>query len=308
MFQLARWMGSRIASVRQAGSPSQITQRVPSDLSAERRSSEIGGRESSHSPLCCLIALLVSCVLLILCPLEARSQSGSAANESPPDKDAALQQAIHDYIIAHPEVLIQSLQLAKAKADQDRAELKRAKIARFQKDLVDDPNAPVLGNPQGDVTLVEFFDYRCPFCRQVEPWLQTLIREDPGVRVVEKEFPILGPASVYAAHVALAALKQGKHTEFRHALMAKEGNIDEREIHEDLILQAAKSAGLDIDRMNVDIKSPDVEAEIDGNMRMANSLGLTGTPAFIVGTELVPGATDLTTLRAMVNDARRGLN
>jgi protein-disulfide isomerase len=213
---------------------------------------------------------------------------------------------MHDYIIAHPEVIIESLQRAKANAERRQAVLIKSKIMAFGKDLVDDPNAPVLGNSEGDITLVEFFDYRCPFCRQVEPWLQTLINEDPGVRLVEKEFPILGPASVFAAHVALAAWKQGKHTAFRLALMAKEGNIDENNIHEDLVLQAAHSVGMDINRMNVDMKSPDVEGEIQGNMRIARSLGLTGTPAFIIGTELVPGATDLATLREMVDDARHG--
>jgi protein-disulfide isomerase len=150
--------------------------------------------------------------------------------------------------------------------------------------------------------------YRCPYCRQVEPWLQTLIKQDRGVRLVEKEFPILGPASVYAAHVALAAWKQGKHTAFRDALMVKEGNIDEGNIHEDLIFQVAESVGLDIDRMKIDIKSPGVEAEIQRNIQMARSLGLSGTPAFIIGTELVPGATDLVTLESMVDDARHGLN
>jgi protein-disulfide isomerase len=303
MLHLMRWIGSHIASVKQHGARSRgMWRQLPLD---GRRSSAMGDRGPSHRVLLSgVLALVATCLLLPFCT--ALAQSGAATNSSP--QDTALQQAIHDYILAHPEVLIESLQLAKAKAEQRQAELVKGKIVAFKQDLVDDPNAPILGNPIGDVTLVEFFDYRCPFCRQVEPWLQTLIKEDPALRVVEKEFPILGPASVYAAHVALAARKQGKHTAFRNALMAKEGKIDERDIHENLILQAAQSAGLDIDRMKVDMKSPDVEAEISGNMRMARSLGLTGTPAFIIGTELVPGATDLATLRSMVDDARRGLN
>jgi protein-disulfide isomerase len=256
----------------------------------------------------CLIAL-AACVLLLQCwTLPALSQAANTANSPPSDKDGALQQTIRDYILAHPEVLIESLQRAKDRAEQRQVELIKSRIVALRDKLVADPNAPVLGNPKGDVTLVEFFDYRCPFCRHDEPWLQTLIKEDSGVRLVEKEFPILGAASIYAAHVALAAWKQGKHTAFRNALIAKEGNIDENSIHEDLVLQAAKSAGLDIDRMKADMKSPDVEAEIQDNIRMAGSLGLTGTPAFIVGTHLVPGATDLETFRSMVDDARHGYN
>jgi len=234
-------------------------------------------------------------------------QSGGASSP-PSDNDTTAQQAIHDYILAHPEVLIESLQRAKAKAEAQKAATVKSRIAALRRDLIEDPNAPSLGNPNGDVTIVEFFDYRCPFCRQVEPWLQTLIRQDSGVRIVQKEYPILGGASVYAAHVALAALKQGKHTVFHDTLMAKEGNIDEKNIHEDLILQVAKSVDMDIDRMNLDMKSPDVEGEIQGTSEIARLLGLTGTPAFIVGNELVPGATDLATFREMVDDARHGIN
>lgn len=251
-----------------------------------------------------LIVLGVICAFALPCSIPALTQTIDAAKA--PATDQALQQAIHDYILAHPEVLIESLQRGKARAEQLQAQLIKSRIIALRKILVDDPNAPVLGNPKGDVTLVEFFDYRCPYCRQVEPWVQTLLKEDPGVRLVEKEFPILGAASIYAAHVALAAWKQGKHTAFRNALMAKEGNMAEGSIHEDLVLQAAKSAGLDMDRMQVDMKSSDVEGEIQGNMRIAQSLGLTGTPAFIIGAELVPGATDLATLREMVIDARQG--
>ena len=254
------------------------------------------------------MALAVSCLLLPFWSLQAFAQSGVTANSLPSDSGPGLQQAIRDYILAHPEVLIQSLQSAKRRQEQSAAAAAKSKIVAFRKDLLEDPNAPVLGNPAGDVTLVEFFDYRCPYCRQVEPWLQTLIKEDPGVRLVQKEFPILGPASVYAARVALAAWKQGKHTEFHDALMRKEGKMDEGDIHEDLILQVAQSVGLNIDRMREDMNSPDVEAEIQGSVRMARTLGLTGTPAFIIGTELVPGATDLATFKSMVDDARHGIN
>jgi protein-disulfide isomerase len=241
-------------------------------------------------------------------PANTERQTSDTPSSSAVNPNSALEQTIHDYILAHPEVLVESLKLAKQKQQERFAAVIKSRIVAFRKELLEDPSAPVLGNPKGDVTLVEFFDYRCPYCRQVEPWVQTLIKEDPGVRVVQKQFPILGPASVYAAHVALAALKQGKHAAFHDALMAKEGKIDERDIHEDLILQAAESVGLDIDRMKADMKSPDVEAEIQGSIQVARSLGLTGTPAFIIGTELVPGATDLQTLRSMVDDTRHGLD
>jgi protein-disulfide isomerase len=263
------------------------------------------------------VAALTVTVLLLLCvpafaqtsdPANTERQTSDTPTSSAVNPNSALEQTIHDYILAHPEVLVESLKLAKQKQQERFAAVIKSRIVAFRKDLLEDPSAPVLGNPKGDVTLVEFFDYRCPYCRQMEPWLQTLIKEDPGVRLVQKQFPILGPTSVYAAHVALAAMKQGKHTAFHDALMAKEGKIDERDIHEDLILQAAESVGLDMDRMKADMKSPDVEAEIQRSVQIAKSLGLTGTPAFVVGKELLPGATDLETLKSMVDDARHDLD
>jgi protein-disulfide isomerase len=133
--------------------------------------------------------------------------------------------------------------------------------------------------------------------------LQTLIKDDPGVRIVQKEFPILGPTSVYAARVALAAQKQGKYRQFHDAMMAKKPNIDEA-----TILQVADAAGLDIDRIKADMNSPEVDSELQRGQQIARALKLEGTPGFIVGTELVPGATDLVTLKSMVDDVRHGIN
>jgi protein-disulfide isomerase len=144
------------------------------------------------------------------------------------------------------------------------------------------------------VTVVEFFDYRCPVCRQVEPFLRALIRNDPGLRV-------LGAASVYAAQVALAAYKQGKYEQFHDAVVAKKSNFDEA-----TIIKLAEEAALDLDRVKTDMNSPEVDAEIKRASQIATALRLDGTPAFIVGTELVPGATDLETLQALVDEARHG--
>jgi protein-disulfide isomerase len=247
------------------------------------------------------IALAASSVLFYSWSLPALTQTADQA--SAPGGEGAIQKTIHDYILAHPEVLIQSLQIAKEREQERLAALTKSRIASFRKELVEDANAPILGNPAGDVTLVEFFDYRCPYCRQVEPFLQALVKSDPGLRIVEKEFPILGPASTYAARVALAANKQGKYKQFREAMMAKKPNIDEA-----TVLKLAEEAGLDIDRIKVDMNDPDVDAEIKRNREIAKTLRLSGTPAFIVGTELVPGATDMTTLKSMLDDARHGVN
>lgn len=247
------------------------------------------------------IALAVTCAFALPCSIPTLAQTTDAgkalvANEK-------LQQAIHDYILAHPEVLIQSLRIAKEREESRAAEQSKALVRSLKNDLVDDPNAPVRGNPSGDVTLVEFFDYRCPYCRQVEPFLQALIKNDHGLRVVVKELPILGPASVYAARVALAAHKQGKYEQFHDAAMSKKPNIDEA-----TLLKLAEEAGLAVDRVKTDMNSPEVDAEIKRTAEIAKVLRLSGTPAFIVGIELIPGATDLETLQALLDEARHRTN
>ena len=245
------------------------------------------------------IALAVSSAFALPCSVPALTQTTDAGKA--PAANEALQQAIHDYILAHPEVLIQSLRIGKEREEIRLAEQGKALIASLKTDLVDDPIAPIRGNPRGDVTLVEFFDYRCPYCRQVEPFLQALMKNDPGLRVVEKEFPILGPASVYAARIALAAHKQGKYEQFRDAALSKKSNFDEA-----TLLKVAEEAGLDLDRVKADMNSPEVDAEIKRTAEIAKALRLSGTPAFIVGSELIPGATDLETLRALLEEARHG--
>lgn len=182
------------------------------------------------------IALAVTCAFALLCSVPASAQTTDAGKALVANE--ALQQAIHDYILAHPEVLIQSLRIAKEREESRIAEQNKALVASLKDDLVDDPNSPIRGNPSGDVTLVEFFDYRCPYCRQVEPWLEALTKNNPDLRVVEKELAILGPASVNEARIALAAFKQGKHEQFHDAVMSKKPNVDEATIRESPIMSA----------------------------------------------------------------------
>jgi len=249
----------------------------------------------------CLIACLASLAFLLVCGGRLSAQPAAATN--PPANQSNIEQTIHDYILAHPEVLIESLQIAKQKEEDRVAAIRKSMVGTFEKELLEDPDTPSFGNPKGDVTVVEFFDYKCPYCRQVEPSLQSLIKNDPGVRVVQKQFPILGPASLYAARAALAAQKQGMQAKLHEALMAKKPNLDEA-----TVLKVAGEVGLDLDRMKVDMASPDVDAEIARTARMAKALKLNGTPAFVIGSEVVPGGTDLETLKELVDEARHARN
>jgi protein-disulfide isomerase len=216
-----------------------------------------------------------------------------------PQQKEAVQQIIHDYLLNNPDVLIDALKAAQQHSEEQAAALTRQAIVEERDALLADPDSPVGGNPKGDVTIVEFFDYRCPYCKEVEPSLEALLKEDPKLRIVYKEFPILGPASVIASHVALAAEEQGKYAAFHRAMMATKGKVDEA-----VILRVAASVGLDVDKVKADMSGEKIDDIIQRNYELAKVLDIRGTPAFIVGDTLAPGAADIATLRKLVADAR----
>lgn len=230
----------------------------------------------------------------------AIADSSSSPDALPKDR-AALDQAIHDYLMAHPDVVVDALKAAQQQADAKAAEQSRRTIVSRRKELLDDADDLVQGNPKGDVTLVEFFDYRCPYCKQVEPSLDALLKEDGKLRIVYKEFPILGEASIYATHVALAAKKQGKYAEFHRAMMATKGDISD-----DTVLNVATALGLDMTKIKADMTAPEIDKLINKNLALADALEIQGTPALIIGDTLIPGAVDLDGLRKDIAAARKG--
>ena len=240
--------------------------------------------------------------VLVLCAVTAWSGTveRGAAQSSTPDERGRIEQIIHDYLLSHPEVVVEALKAAEAQDKQKRAEASRAAIAAKRKELLDDPSDPVGGNPKGDVTLVEFFDYRCPYCKQVEPSVEAILKEDPKLRIVYKEFPILGKESTFAAHVAFVASKQGKYKQFHDAMMAVKSNITE-----DVILKTAADAGLDMAKVKADMDAPEIDQIIKRTYDLADALGINGTPGFFIGDNLIPGAVELATLRQMVAEARK---
>ena len=169
----------------------------------------------------------------------------------------------------------------------------------FKSELLDTAASPSAGNPKGDVTVVEFFDFQCGYCKQVSPMLSELLRADPGVRIVFKQFPVLGPKSVTAAKFALAAARQGKYQAIHEALLSTEGIDDAK------LFLIAEGNGLDATRLRQDMASSAVADEIEVNSKLGASLGITGTPAFVVGDTLVPGALDLNAMRQLIAAARQ---
>lgn len=234
-------------------------------------------------------------VLALAAPADAQTPSASV----PAGQVEAIERIVRDYLLRHPEVLLEAMEnLEKKREAQARADA-RTTIAERRDELLRDPDSPVAGNAQGDVTIVEFFDYRCPYCKQVVGPLAQLLKDDAKLRFVYKEFPILGPDSVTAARAALAARKQNKYHEMHRALMAA------RALDEASVMRIATEQGLDVARLKSDMAGSDIDRMLDRNLRLARALNVNGTPAFVVGETMVPGAVDLPTLKALVAEARK---
>jgi protein-disulfide isomerase len=218
---------------------------------------------------------------------------------SEPERDE-FGERVRDYLLKNPEVIMEALQVLEERRRAAEAEALQATLEARRDDLLRDPDAPVGGNPAGDVTLVEFFDYNCPYCRRVAPTVSRLIEDDPDLRVVYKEIPILGPDSQFAARAALAARNQERYVPFHEALM-QAPKVDESNV-----MEIARRVGLDVERLELDMADPAIDAAIARNLELANALGITGTPSFVIGDRVVPGAVDRATLETLIGQARRG--
>ena len=200
-----------------------------------------------------------------------------------------------DAILENPEIIMQAVAILQQREKKRAAS--GANTVRLQ--LESDPNAPNLGNPEGDVTVVEFFDYNCPYCRSAGETMQALLAADANVRVIYREWPILGEDSVIAARAALAAREQGKYEAFHWALMNGEGRVTEA-----VVFKVARDLGMDVAKLEADMVSPAVEAHIALSNALAQQLGFTGTPAFIVGDKTAPGMLSFDEITRLVADAR----
>jgi protein-disulfide isomerase len=226
--------------------------------------------------------------------------STARADSFTPNQHKELEAIIHDYLVNHPEVMLDVLQAAESKIKSDSHDKAAKALTEHKNELLADPNSPVAGNPQGDVTLVEFFDYRCPYCKQVEPALEALLNEDRKLRFVYKELPVLGPDSMLASRAALAARNQGKYDAFHRDMMALKGQINEA-----AIFKVASSVGIDVERLKRDMNAPEISRMLKDNSSLAEVLQIRGTPGFVIGNEIVPGAVDLGTLKEMIADTRQ---
>lgn len=210
---------------------------------------------------------------------------------------------IKEIIANNPEMLILAIQKYQAQRQELERQQARNNLLKLSSDLNVNPASPVIGNPDGDVTVVEFFDYRCGFCKRVFPTIQALLKEDGNIRYVLKEFPILGPVSVIASQTALAVWNTApdKYMPFHTALMTARGQLNEKRI-----FSIAEGLGIDVAAVRKTMNEDIVSGELNKNMSLAQSLGINGTPAFVIGEELAPGAISMDKLKEMVAAARKG--
>ncbi|MCC7260617.1 MAG: DsbA family protein [Alphaproteobacteria bacterium] len=213
------------------------------------------------------------------------------------DINAAIAQFIKD----NPQALVDSLNSYQQKEQDEQLTNATESIKRLHKEIFEDEGSPVAGNPDGDVTLVEFFDYHCGYCKRSLPVISQLIDEDKNLRVVFKEFPILSPSSTLAAQYALAVHKVAptQYFAFHSATMQSTGNLDEAEL-----LKRAKDLGVDEQKLKDALK--DADKELAKVRQLTGSLNVRGTPAFIVGDALIPGAVDAETLKKQIALTRSG--
>ena len=232
--------------------------------------------------------------------LLASSGMAGAAEALTAEQKQAVEQLLHDYLLAHPEVVRDALIELQRREEVDQQASRQGAVAELHEYVATLPADYVKGDPKAGTAIIEFFDYRCPYCKAVVPRLDEVLAEDKGVRVVLIEFPILGDDSVFASRAAIAAKAQGKYLPFHDAMMAHKGSLDQ-----DKILELAEDSGIDVEKLKADMQAPEVDALIRRHHELAERLGVNGTPAFVIGQELVPGAVDAETMKAKIKQARQ---
>lgn len=257
-----------------------------------------------------MIALVAVAILL---PNERRT-GGEADRPATADTDTlasagdpftALQKneirnTVREYILENPEVIAEALEELRSQQQSSQNRRQQSAVTARADQLFNSRSDPSVGNPKASVTIVEFFDYQCPYCRRMAQQLAELNKEDPDLRIVYKEFPVFGAASALAASAAMGAMRQGKYEEFHLALMGIRGAPSER-----TIFRLAQRIGLDAGRLRADMNSAAAQRVFQRNRQLAQELGIRGTPAFVIGDQVIPGAIEINRLRALIGEQRK---
>ncbi|MCP4394792.1 MAG: DsbA family protein [Alphaproteobacteria bacterium] len=212
-------------------------------------------------------------------------------------EETELNSIIKNYISNNPDVIIDSLNQSRMKEMAAARKKAQKDIKKYKTELHADLSDPVIGNPNGDITLIEFFDYNCGYCKSVLPSIKKLIEQDKNIRIVFKEKPSLGATSFFATKAAIASIKQGKYFKFHQALMGAKGRLSEAKV-----MKIAQDIGLDTEKLSKDLNDPSVNKMIEKNQKLASKLGMRGVPAIIIEDQYFPGAMPLD---AMVKEIKK---
>jgi protein-disulfide isomerase len=241
---------------------------------------------------------------LLALALGATPPSASAQSFSDGQR-GEIETIVRNYLIAHPEVLEEAMAELNKRQAAAEAEKHEASVAQNSDTIFNSPRGVVLGNKDGDVTFVEFFDYNCGYCKRAMADMLDLLKSDTKLKVVLKEFPVLGQGSVEAAQIAIAVRMQDpsgkKYLDFHQKLLGGRGPADKARA-----IAAAKDAGLDVGRIEKDLASPEVRATIEENFKLAEAMGMNGTPSYVIGKQIVVGAVGLDGLKEKIGVARCG--
>jgi protein-disulfide isomerase len=241
-----------------------------------------------------LTRLMFAASLTALCfatPVSSASLDAAQKSE--------IEALIRAYLLEHPELLREMAEKLDAKDKQAEEDLRDKALVTYKDEVFKSPRDPVVGNPKGDVTVVEFMDYNCGWCKKAMSEMQTLVTQDKNVKIVMKEFPIFGEHSEYAARAALAAAKQNKYWELHQAMFSHEGQVTT-----DIVNQLAEAQGLDMAKLKADIESKEIGEQIATNMQLGKSLAINGTPAFVIDAKVYGGYLSMDNLNVAIAEVR----
>jgi len=239
-----------------------------------------------------MAVLLMTAALLL--PVSVQAQEFS------PQQSETIKNMIREYLLKNPQALKEAIINLQAYEQKEQQKAAAQALSDNSESLYRSPYSFVAGNPDGDVTLIEFFDYNCGFCRRSMDDLMTLIKTDSNLKVIFKEFPILSEGSVFAARAALASMKQGRYMEFHMAMMQIRGSADKNNV-----LEIAEEVGLDVAKLTEEMKQPYINEEISDAQNTASAIGVNGTPAYVVGDRVISGAVGLAELRRQIAEVRK---
>ena len=228
--------------------------------------------------------------------------NASAQQKLSSEQKQEVETIVKEYLLNNPEIIVDSIRTLRIRDEMAAAKQRKDALTSMQDQLINDPNDPVMGNPHGDVTVVEFFDYRCGYCKKVFPDIQRLLKEDGNIRLILKEWPILGDDSTYASRAALSVWfnQSDKYSAFHTAMMENKGALSNARV-----LEHAKAVGVDVDKMKLGLGDIRINQAVANSNKLAGALGITGTPAFVFGSDLVPGAIDFATMKELVTKQRK---